>query len=157
VTLDLPCTAHAPFPECLNNRRQGLRFTFPRFAQHFVVSSSDLWRHRIKPDTGLQIKEHKKLRSPFSCVKFCTLASKICWYHHLQLHRAATNAVQKAAPDQEIMDIPSYSIYIYTFVIIIIIKYLHHNQAYLIESTPRHCFFRFSQTFFSLLQFSNFT
>jgi hypothetical protein len=41
-------------------------------------------------------------------MRLCTLTPKICYYYHLPLHRAITNAVQMTAPVLEIMDTALY-------------------------------------------------
>jgi hypothetical protein len=80
---------------------------FPRFAQHLMLF---LCRIHREIASRLQIKGRKKSARPPSCVKYCTLTSKICQYHHLPLNRATITAVQMAAPDPEIMD--THSIFI---------------------------------------------
>jgi hypothetical protein len=99
-----PCTAHASFPERSSNHCWCFRHTFSKICtevdSHLL---SDPSRNRIRPDTRLQIKGHKKSARPLSCMKFCTLTSKTCQYYHLPLHHAATIAVQMAAPVPEII------------------------------------------------------
>jgi hypothetical protein len=99
-----PCTAHAFFPKRLSNHCQHLHHTFSKIYTEFDSHSlSDPSWNRIRPDTRLQIKGHKKSARPPSCMKFCTLTPKICQYYHLPLHHATTTAVQMAAPVPEII------------------------------------------------------
>jgi hypothetical protein len=70
-------TAHAISPERLSNHCQGLRRTFPRFAQNLM---SFPFQNRMRPDTRLQIKWRKDAVHPPSCVKFCTLTPNILWH-----------------------------------------------------------------------------
>jgi hypothetical protein len=65
-------------------------------------------RNDIRPDTQLQTKRRKKSTLPPSCVKFCKLTPKICWYYLLPSHHATTTAAQTATSVPEIMDTPSY-------------------------------------------------
>jgi hypothetical protein len=105
--LDFACTAHAFFPGRLSNHCQGLCGAISKICRKFdPVPLSDPSRNRIRPETRLQIKGRKKSARPPSCVKFCTLTPKICWYCHLPLHRATTTAVQMTASDPEIIDTP---------------------------------------------------
>jgi hypothetical protein len=67
VSLDFPCTAHAFFPECLSNHCQGLHLTFSETCD--AVPFSDTSQNRFRPDTQFQLKRHKKLTHPPSCMK----------------------------------------------------------------------------------------
>jgi hypothetical protein len=51
ASLDLPCTAHAFFPELLSNHYQGLRHISSEICiKLYVVALLDLSRNRIKQD-----------------------------------------------------------------------------------------------------------
>jgi hypothetical protein len=66
-------------PERLSNHWQGLHRTFSKIRTQFdAVPLSDPSWNRIRPDTRLQIKGHKKSACPSRCMTFCTLTSKIC-------------------------------------------------------------------------------
>jgi hypothetical protein len=67
-----PCTAQPFFPERLPDHFQGVCCTFSEICtKYYTVPLSD-------PSQRLQMKGRKKSARPPSCVKFCTLAPKIC-------------------------------------------------------------------------------
>jgi hypothetical protein len=101
----------------------------PGSPSHFFWDLHEIWfcplsdpsRNSIRPDTRLQIEGRKSSTRPPSCVKFCTLIPKICWYYHLPLlncwvmhlplHCATTAAMQMAAPEglcTEVMHLKLY-------------------------------------------------
>jgi hypothetical protein len=78
VSLDSPCMAHDFCPERLSNHCQFLCGTFPDIYTKFdAFPLSDPSRNYIRPDTRLQMKEHKNSSHPSSCMKCCTLTPKI--------------------------------------------------------------------------------
>jgi hypothetical protein len=79
VSLDFPCTTYAFFPKRLFNHCQGLRCSSSEICTTFYAFPLlDSSRNHIWPHTWPQIKGHEKSAHPLSCVKFWTLASKIC-------------------------------------------------------------------------------
>jgi hypothetical protein len=62
VSLDLPCTAHAFFPERLSNHCQGRRRTnFEICTESDAALMSGSSRNRNRPDTRLKLKYHLPL------------------------------------------------------------------------------------------------
>jgi hypothetical protein len=110
MNLDFPCTAHAFFPERFFDRCHDFPGTVSEICTTFdAVPLSDSRRNLIRPDTLLQIKGRKKIRT----------SSWMCEMLHidtqhklvlLPLNCATTSAVQMAAPIPKIMDTPSYTI-----------------------------------------------
>jgi hypothetical protein len=97
------------FPKRLSNYYQGLygnsSYICAKFDAHSLPNP---YRNHIRPSTRLLMKGHNKsVRLP-SCMKFCTLTPKICYYYNLSLHRPTTITVQVATRIPKVMDTPSY-------------------------------------------------
>jgi hypothetical protein len=71
--------SHAFFLKRLSNHCQGLHCSFSEICiKSYAVHLSDPIQRHTRQDTRLQAKERKKSTHPPTCVKFCTLTSKIC-------------------------------------------------------------------------------
>jgi hypothetical protein len=105
LSLDFPCRAHAFFPERQLHHCRDLCRNFTEICTKCdAVPLEDPSRNQV---TRLRIKGRKKSAHPPSCVKLCTLTSKICCYYHLPLRHATAAAAQMAAPVPEIMNTAS--------------------------------------------------
>jgi hypothetical protein len=81
-----PCTAHAFFSGCLSNHCQGLHHILSEICTTFDVHSLlDPSLNHIRPDTYLQMKGCEISARPLSCMKFCALTPRMCWYYHLPI------------------------------------------------------------------------